>query len=175
MPHPGQLLIQEVNNHYGDWIVLSYAGNRKGKSMWLCRCACGREYVVCGTNLRNGKSLRCKHCAKCHPSAKRLPKGQSGFNMVFHRYKVEAVKRHLEFALSKRLFKFIQKQKCYYCGVLQYNNEHGYRYNGIDRVDNAKGYIGGNCVSCCSICNRAKMGLTISRFYRWIKRIKHNE
>jgi len=43
--------------------------------------------------------------------------------------------------------------------------------NGIDRQDNAKGYIPGNCVSCCRICNYAKHALTLEEFKSWIQRL----
>lgn len=29
-------------------------------------------------------------------------------------------------------------------------------YNGVDRKDNAKGYVTGNCLPCCWPCNYAK-------------------
>jgi hypothetical protein len=41
---------------------------------------------------------------------------------------------------------------CYYCKS-QKENE----VNGIDRVDNSKGYTKDNCVSCCQFCNRMKL------------------
>jgi hypothetical protein len=41
-------------------------------------------------------------------------------------------------------------------------------FNGIDRVDNSKGYILGNCVPCCSWCNRAKADGTLAKFMDWI-------
>ncbi len=44
---------------------------------------------------------------------------------------------------------------CFYCG---HHSHEGYT-NGIDRVDNAKGYVPGNCVACCGTCNKAKYAL----------------
>ena len=49
---------------------------------------------------------------------------------------------------------------------------HGkYKYNGVDRVENTNGYLTGNCVSCCHICNRAKGEMTVNEFYDWINKI----
>lgn len=45
--------------------------------------------------------------------------------------------------------------------------------NGIDRVDNTKGYHIDNCVSCCSHCNSAKMGRSLEEFIDWIKQVYH--
>jgi hypothetical protein len=46
-------------------------------------------------------------------------------------------------------------------------------YNGIDRVDNKKGYTEENCVSCCGLCNRMKMKMGLSDFAKHIQKI-HN-
>lgn len=45
------------------------------------------------------------------------------------------------------------KQNCYYCKKESSINKN---MNGIDRVDNKKGYNLENCVSCCSMCNYMK-------------------
>jgi hypothetical protein len=43
--------------------------------------------------------------------------------------------------------------------------------SGIDRVDNSKGYIPGNCVACCGTCNLAKRELTVDEFLTWAHRL----
>ena len=45
---------------------------------------------------------------------------------------------------------------------------------GIDRVDNNKGYVYGNCVSCCFTCNSAKKQLSNEEFKEWVRRISNN-
>jgi NUMOD3 motif len=57
---------------------------------------------------------------------------------------------------------------CHYCGHTPNWPESRV---GIDRIDNNKGYIYGNCVSCCFTCNSAKKELTTEEFIDWIKRI----
>lgn len=44
---------------------------------------------------------------------------------------------------------------CMYCGTIT---------AGIDRVDNSKGYVDGNMVSCCKLCNRMKHADSIDDF-----------
>jgi len=44
-------------------------------------------------------------------------------------------------------------------------------YNGIDRVDNAIGYLTDNCVACCKVCNRAKLQMSKNEFFDHIKKI----
>ena len=55
--------------------------------------------------------------------------------------------------------------ECHYCGYLSLD-----KLNGIDRIDNTRGYIVDNCVSCCSICNRMKGSLD---YVTYINRCKH--
>ncbi|MBR1455049.1 MAG: hypothetical protein IJ593_10485 [Lachnospiraceae bacterium] len=49
--------IDLVGKHFGDWTVEAYADDKK----WLCRCSCGVERIVPGSDLRNGKSTSCGH------------------------------------------------------------------------------------------------------------------
>ena len=70
------------------------------------------------------------------------------------------------------------KQNCYYCGKepdqIRKNNDysHGiYVYNGIDRLDNNRGYTTDNTVSCCGLCNKMKLTLTEEQFYKHLLKI----
>ena len=51
----------------------------------------------------------------------------------------------------------------------------GYKYtisvNGIDRLDSSKGYTIDNCVSCCSVCNTAKLEMDVDDFKEWVVRV----
>ncbi len=75
--------------------------------------------------------------------------------------------RNLEFLLKKEEYSKFFNTNCFYC-----NKE--YRGLGIDRVDNNKGYITGNCVSCCKDCNTMKMRLTLEQFKNQIINIYNN-
>lgn len=57
------------------------------------------------------------------------------------------------------------KMPCFYCNLLPDN-----RLNGIDRMDNTKGYTIDNCVSCCKNCNFIKKSLDANTF---IQRCQH--
>ena len=51
-----------VDNRFGNLIVLERAGrNKRGQSLWLCQCDCGREIYVNTARLRagNGKGCGC--------------------------------------------------------------------------------------------------------------------
>jgi hypothetical protein len=65
------------------------------------------------------------------------------------------------------------KGHCSYCGseprnvAKAFNGDFG--YNGLDRIDNTKGYEPGNVVTCCFICNNAKRTLSVAEFMGWAK------
>jgi 5-methylcytosine-specific restriction endonuclease McrA len=60
-------------------------------------------------------------------------------------------KREKENTLSKDDFLALSQRACFYCNYYDENE-----INGIDRIDNAKGYSKDNCVTACKVCNRMK-------------------
>lgn len=46
--------------------------------------------------------------------------------------------------------------ECFYCGTKE--------SKGVDRICSSSGYIEGNCVPCCSLCNRMKLNYSIDEF-----------
>lgn len=73
-------------------------------------------------------------------------------------YKKGATERGLEFTISDECAMALLQGICAYCGKMDEGT------NGIDRFDNNKGYIPGNCLSCCSRCNFAKRAMTGDAF-----------
>lgn len=153
------------------YTALEPVGRASGGSViWRCICECGLEANHQIGNLRNG-SVRCK--------CQNLSQKEAAVRELYSHYKREAtVKRDLAFALDRDHFSKLVSGDCYYCGVapLQvFKTKTGtFCYNGIDRVDNDKGYIEDNVVSCCGDCNRAKRTMTLQQFSEWVKRIyKH--
>jgi hypothetical protein len=73
-------------------------------------------------------------------------------------YKKGAAERGLEFTISDECATALLLGNCAYCGKMDEGT------NGIDRCDNTKGYIPGNCLSCCSRCNFAKRAMTGQAF-----------
>ena len=67
-----------------------------------------------------------------------------------------------EVFITEEEFKTLSEQECYYCG------KEG--PNGIDRVDNTRGYKKDNCVPCCKHCNYVKGDLSKSDFNIWKNR-----
>lgn len=107
---------------------------------------------------------------------KPLPNKQSHVNIIYNHYKRGAKDRSLPFELTKEQVRELIEQDCYYCGqkpVARYTAvgcAGEYEWNGIDRVDNEKGYFSENCVPCCKLCNFGKRDLTVGEFASWIER-----
>lgn len=81
--------------------------------------------------------------------------------------------------LTENQVKEMNKKDCFYCGnhpnyFTRYKKNGSYKYNGIDRVDNTKGYIIDNVVPCCWECNTMKMSLSIDEFVDRITRVYKN-
>jgi hypothetical protein len=98
-----------------------------------------------------------------------LPKGQSGYRLAFRKYKWNAKQRKIRFDLTAAEFTSIVSKDCHYCGANPIKRKDiGSVWmppmNGIDRVDNGKGYFLENCVPCCSMCNRMKKDYYFSEF-----------
>lgn len=179
----------KVGNRYGKLLVMQRAdylklpdGNRL--TQWLCRCDCGNEAIIRDTNLQKKAGSKSCGCAKIEAARKRCQKGlvsldpDAPYRLFYRKYKNDAQTRGLDFRLSFKTFKALVEADCHYCGagpsMIQKTSSRGTNkgiVNGIDRQNNDLGYIEGNCVSCCSSCNRAKWEMTIDEFKTWLRQI----
>lgn len=83
----------------------------------------------------------------------------------FITYRSSARKRELEFTLTEQDVKNIVSQPCFYCNTFKHIT------SGIDRVESSIGYILGNCVPCCHMCNRMKSNYSAEDFIEHCKKI----
>lgn len=152
-------------------IKRNFSNGKGGEAKWLCKCDCGNEKVILGKSLRSGNTKSCG-CLK------KFKSGLANMKNKIVQYKTKAKQRGLEYNLTEEQFAKLTEQDCYYCGAKPKNiiNDPGkngaYIYNGLDRINNTKGYTIDNVVSCCKICNRAKGTLTLREFKDWIRRLK---
>ena len=171
--------IDENGNRYGRLLVISRKSNRGTQATWLCECDCGKEIVVRGVCLRNGstRSCGCLRIEILKENQYRLPYGQAAFNHLVNNMKANAKAKNLDFELSHKEVKELTSSPCFYCGILPHRvyypkgSNGGYLYNGIDRVDNSKGYVKTNVVPSCFKCNSTKGAKSVKEFLDWIERV----
>lgn len=145
--------------------------DRAGPSIiWRCLCDCGSVCFKAADTIKDGRSKSCG----CH---KYKSVNGSKFYLLYKIYQSNAKRRNIEFLISENEFQELIYKDCFYCGkrALQTSKKlRGMYYNGIDRIDNTKGYIKSNCVTCCKVCNRAKDIMTQKEFEDWVIRVFNN-
>jgi len=167
-------VINMVGKKFGRLNVIKRAGNDKwNNASWFCKCKCGKEKIISGTNLRRGYV---KSCGCWNKERLRLKPKLASMRYKIAEYKKSAKERGYKYKLTEEQFANITQQDCYYCGAKpnnasKYSENNGiYIYNGIDRVDNNGGYTVDNVVSCCTRCNYAKKNFTLQDYKDWIKK-----
>ena len=186
--------INEMGNRYGRLVVLKGAGTSKeGQALWLCKCDCGNFITARGVSLRAGVTRNCgclrreerefkkmKKEKERRTHSKALPEGTAAFNSLLKIMKENAKRRQLEWSLSDEQVKKLIVQPCFYCGApprahAYFKKLNGdFPCNGLDRIDNNRGYIENNVVSCCKNCNRAKGTMSFSEYKQFINGVfKH--
>jgi len=173
------------NQRFGRLLVLRCCGVDKfHRTTWECRCDCGNTKVVPGSNLIGGtKSCGCitrevpTWTTDIYGSGATKPNGVSAFNDLYSSYRYRAKKKNMEFNLSKERFRELTSKNCFYCGgepqKLHGRNDlnGGYVFNGIDRIDSKLGYVDGNVIPCCSVCNKMKLDTDYNTFLFRVKKI----
>ena len=167
-----------TGQQYNGIKILQFIGKNKYKSYeYLVQCHCGKQFVTEGNDLKTNRKKSCGCRLNCDQiiNANYL---QSVRNNIFCEYKNKAKERKYSFSLTKeQVFNLINKN-CVYCNSeplnvkkLYEHPEYYIRYNGIDRIDNTKGYSIDNVVTCCKYCNQAKHSMTLNYFKHWINLI----
>lgn len=168
---------------FGEMVVVSFAGystpkHGKPRPKWLVKCSCGREKAVLGTTLRNTKVRSCGHLkAQIASETFRKPLWEVVRNNTIHHYKANAKRMGRTFDLTEAQWFEMIASNCYYCGSPPNNvwkhrsSDEVFRYNGVDRVDNGRGYSPENTVSCCAACNMMKRSMSADTFIDHVRRI----
>ena len=155
--------------------------NERGLKLYRFKCDCGVEKIMPGFYVNLGRIKSCG-CLRKEASSRigklaRHNPGEAVKHILYNDYKRTAKKRKLSFELSLEVFLHLIEMPCRYCGNPPSNKKTSKRhfgsalYSGLDRVDNTKGYIEGNVVSCCKICNLAKRDTTLESFKAWIENV----
>lgn len=167
----------------------------KEKGMYNLKmlCRCGKEFIALRRYKSYIKSCGClvKQNYK-NMGHKNRRYSQTVVTRQYHNHKNGAYQMGLV-ALSKEDWAKIVYKPCHYCNKIDKRDglranvtgqvkedlsmtpEEREKYilsiNGIDRVDNLKGYTLDNCVPCCKNCNRMKANLTKEDFLQHISDI----
>ena len=163
---------------YGNLIIVEQVDNDKhGHTRWLAVCTCGTETIVWGNHLKSGHK---QSCGAGYHMPNVLPVGEASFRRLFRGMKRDAKRRNYEWKLSRAQVRGLTKENCHYCNtepaqIVSGKRVNGsYVYNGIDRVDNTKGYTPENVVPCCKACNYAKRDMSFGEFTTWILDVYNN-
>lgn len=133
------------------------------------------DFAKC-KRMKDGLEYRCRQCKiiydrnwrnnnreKCRETDRKFGKTIKG---KYKEYKSNVRRKNhfLSFNLTLEQFFTFWKKDCNYCG-------NKIEMIGIDRVDNNIGYEFNNCVSCCEICNRMKLKMSVKEFLKHCEKI----
>ncbi len=122
------------------------------KRVAFCNCCCRSVFIH-----KNGTRWACRERVRNNHQKYVKTEKYIIARKTTRRYsntKGAAKTRGKLFLLSRNEYENIINKPCYYCG-----NRLGKSVefaSGLDRLDNSVGYVIGNVVSCCTICNRIK-------------------
>ena len=138
----GHRFIDLTDQTFGKWTVLGiHSLSKHGHYMWMCRCECGVEKPVVGSDLRGGRSSSCHRCKILVHGGKGTPlygvwkrmwhRCRNPNHPAYHRYGgrgITVCDRWLDFA--------------------NFRDDMGPRptpKHTIERIDNDGNYAPGNC------------------------------
>jgi hypothetical protein len=167
---------------FGMWTVigLSETIKRKGCLRWNLICKCG-TISTASTNCLMMKGTKSCGCSSVEMMVENsiLPPGEAAFRKIFSSYVFAAKSRNFSFEFQELEFRKLLGQNCYYCGCKPFatkeSNGKSIKWNGVDRVDNSRGYDRKNCVSCCTPCNKKKMAVTIEIAIKMVEFLELNK
>lgn len=175
------MVVEEAQRHFRP-----VNGKNVPEVMWVCKCDCGRTKNVSSRQLREGMSVSCGDVGcEFHNPIKHADPREGSLRYLYQNYICNASTRKYAFELTLEQFRDLTAKDCHYCGKHpsasclkswrgmnpETTKNQPYIYNGVDRVDNAVGYVVGNCVPCCKICNIMKQGLSKTEFLNHIRSI----
>lgn len=152
---------------------------RKNKKTYAnCLCDCGKLSIAIHNSVTSGRTKSCG----CIRKEKRGPVteyGESVKKCLINLYIKGAKTRGLPFELTEEQIEVLFKQNCYYCNCEPRKQTKPQMYgeyyaNGIDRVDNTKGYTIENSVACCKECNFMKRSMNKDIFINKCIQISKN-
>ena len=141
---------------------------------WICKCDCGKTCTKSGHQLVHQPIKSCsKDCAVSGRPIRSIR--EITIAAFLRRYKKGAKSRNYCWELTDQQAEILASSSCFYCGKdpskykFRFRVEDTIDLNGIDRIDNSKGYTADNCVPCCKMCNRLKAAYSYPELYNHIQ------
>ena len=178
------IMIDLTGKKFGWLEVLKRDGKDDRGALWECKCKCGKITKMPTWKL---KRARADFNCGCYMFGKRPGTAEMAIRShAYNHFMHQARSRHLDVGISIDEYLKMADSPCHYCGevagcVTRSLRRKGwenleYRHNGIDRLDSSRGYIPGNIVPCCGICNRYKyMGSTAEFIAHCRKVVAHQD
>lgn len=141
--------------------------NGKSYRTWVCSCVCGKT-VENNTNVLNSGRKSCG-CINLLPDPRGTKEERQDKKLAraVDQVRRRAHERGHEWCLSTGQVLDLFSRSCFYCKAAPrvYSHSHGGSVrNGIDRLDNSRGYVLDNCVPCCTHCNTMKHAYSYDEF-----------
>ncbi len=171
----------KVGDVFGSWTILALfrkavrKGRHRTQRRALCFCACGTTKDIQLSTVVEGRSKSCG----CGNYLKRAVDPTDRAVRRFHNRIIRTAEKHgRSCTLTPGDVESLMFGTCVYCGDTpkqstpprrHVEGERPYAkqaplHLGIDRVDSSLGYDLGNVVTCCSLCNTAKLNLSLDAF-----------
>ena len=104
----------------------------------------------------------CRTCENCRWRQSNV----KSIDTIVRKYKSNAERRRIGWNLTDDQAKSLLKMPCIYCGYFREGS-----LNGIDRIENSKGYEDDNCITACTGCNMLKGDLCVFDFIERCKKV----
>ena len=169
-----RLFINIAGQKFGKLTAIKQVGrDDHGHVLWECSCECGGTKVAPATHLLRGHTQSCGCLGNW--KARNLSSREYLVQYLTRYWKRTAAKRGLLWAISPETFNGLVFQNCSWCGQppsqVIVRKGTTFRHTGIDRLNNRLGYVEGNVVACCKICNSMKSDLSQEDFLVHLRRI----
>lgn len=125
---------------FGDWTVICRGSNSNdAKARWVCKCVCGSERLVAGSNLLRGIS---KCCFECGHNKKITT--ESIPSSWWYKTMDQARSRGIEWSLTEEDVMQILKDQEWKCSLTGMKLSFKPMTASLDRIDSHKHYFCGN-------------------------------